>query len=91
MNLDLLTTDALEGKRSFQKLVEHNLDDARKQHGPIKSMHEGLAILLEEFEEFKQEVFKKNVDKNAILKEVAQLAAMCQRFAEDVLKTKGEK
>jgi len=87
MNLDLLAKDTLEGKRSYQKFVEHTLDDARKQHPVMQSYHEGLAVIMEEFEEFKAEVFRKVIDKKAVLKELASISAMCQRFAEDVLKT----
>ena len=88
MNLDMLAKETLEGRRSFKKLVEHNLDDARKQHPPMHSFHEGLCVIWEEFEELKQEVFKKNIDKQAMLKELSQIAACCHRFAEDCLKTR---
>jgi uncharacterized Zn finger protein len=88
MNLDILAKETLEGRRSYKKFVEHTLSDARKQHGDMKSFHEGLAVILEEFEEFKQEVFRKVIDKEAILMELASVSAMCQRFAEDLLRTK---
>ena len=90
MNLELLAKDTLEGKRTYQKFVEHTLSDARKDHGPMKSFHEGFAIIMEEFEEFKQEVFRKNINKEAMLIELASVSAMCQRFAGDLLKTKEE-
>lgn len=88
MNLDYLAKDTLEGKRSFQKFVEHTLEDVRKQDPSIRSFHEGLAIMLEKFEEFKHEVFKKNVDKVEMLKQLASVAACCQRLSEDMLKTR---
>jgi hypothetical protein len=88
MNLDILAKETLEGRRSYRKFVEHTLSDARKQHGDMKSFHEGFAVIMEEFEEFKQEVFRKVVDKEAMLKELASISAMCQRFAEDCLRTR---
>jgi hypothetical protein len=90
MNLNMLAKDTLEGKRSFQKFVEHTLDESRKQFPTIKSLHEGLAVLLENFEGFKSEVFKKLIDKENILalKELAQISACCQRISEDVLKVR---
>lgn len=88
MNLDLLAKDTLAGHRTYQKFVEHTLSEAKKNHSPMNSFHEGLAVIWEEFEEFKQEVFRKEVNKESLLIELASVSAMCQRFAEDVLKTK---
>jgi DNA-directed RNA polymerase subunit N (RpoN/RPB10) len=88
MNLDMLAKDTLEGRRSFQKFVEHTSDEVKKQFPTIKSLHEGLAFLLENFEEFKKEVFKKTVDKETVLKNLALISSCCQRLSEDVLKTK---
>ncbi len=52
----------------------------------MNSPHEGLAIILEEFEELKEEVWKKqkNHNKHAMRKEAAQIAAMAVRFMVDV-------
>jgi len=88
MNLELLARETLEGRRSYTKFVENTLSEARKTHAPIKSHLEGFAIIYEEFKEFEAEVLKKNIDKTALFLELTSIAAMCQRFAEDVLKTK---
>lgn len=87
MNLELLAKQTLEGKRTYTKFLQDTLIQARKEHPVFPSYHHGFAVMMEEFEEFKQEVFKKNVDKTALLLELASIGAMCQRFAEDLLKT----
>jgi len=72
----------------FAARVERELASARSLHPkPIASLHEGFAVMLEEFEEFKAEVFKKASSRkmDLILHELIQAAAMCQRTAEDVL------
>lgn len=53
---------------------------------PFKSPHEGIAIILEEFEELKEEVFKKVdlKDFQLMYKEATHLAAMALRFMIDV-------
>jgi hypothetical protein len=60
---------------------------ARNKHPVIASLHEGYAIILEELDEFKAEVWKRMEKRDAhnMLKELIQVAAMCQRTAEDVL------
>jgi hypothetical protein len=85
MNLDVIVDEVLAKKREFSKLVEYSLHDARQQHPRIHSRHEGLAVIWEEFEELKQEIFKKEVDPHAIMSELSQISAMCQRVAEDCL------
>jgi len=88
MNLDQIVTDVLNKKRIFPELVKFELHNARQKHARMYSPHEGLAIIWEEFEELKQEVFKQKNDPNATIRELASIAAMCQRFAEDCLKAK---
>lgn len=69
----------------FPALVAAELGSARQSH-PEKfhSAHEGLSILQEEFEELKAEVYIKIRSKEKICEELVQLAAMCQRFYEDL-------
>ena len=57
-----------------------------KGHPPQNSAHESYAVLLEEVEEFWEEVRKKREDRDreAMLKELVQIAAMSQRAAEDL-------
>jgi hypothetical protein len=89
MSLNAIIVETLNGKRSFEELVRYTLHDARRQHpGSMASGHEGLAVILEEYKEFEIEVFKKNRDNIKVLEELSSIAAMCQRFSEDVLKTK---
>jgi hypothetical protein len=77
--------EVLAGKKSFSELVAEELQNARFQHGPMRSPHEGLAVLREEYVEFEQEVFRKEFSKQRALEELASVAAMCHRLAEDVL------
>lgn len=75
----------LEGG-DFLTLIRDELQSARKKHTkPIHSVTEGLAVIWEEFEEFKQEVFKQNHNHSKIdqLRELVQVAAMCMRTVED--------
>ena len=67
----------------FERLVSRELARARSKHpAPIHSWHEGFAVLLEEVDEVKQEVFHGR-NPNGLLAELIQVAAMCQRMAED--------
>jgi hypothetical protein len=52
----------------------------------MNSAHEAWAVILEELEEFRLEVFKRRErrDCKAMLQELIQTAAMCQRAAEDL-------
>lgn len=68
---------------SFAALVAAEISKARGQHRNIQTIHEGYAVLLEEVDEVWDEVKRRNVAPEALLKEVVQVAAMCQRFAED--------
>ena len=53
---------------------------------PMVSPHEGLAIILEEYTELQEEVFKQHDvrDKEAMRKEAKQVAAMALRFMVDL-------
>ena len=65
--------------------VARELATAREKHPtPIRSAHEGFAVLLEEVSELQAEVFKRKRDMPAILSELIQVAAMSQRMAEDL-------
>lgn len=71
----------------FASMVLLELNRARALHGNLRSAHEGYAVILEELEEFKAEVFKRRQDRDVeqMVNELVQTAAMCQRLAEDVL------
>jgi hypothetical protein len=70
--------------------VDKELLRARMMHGPMASAHEGYAVILEELDEIKQEVFwGKTAGKyDRLYKELVQCAAMCARLAEDVCEGK---
>ncbi len=70
----------------FADLVKDELAKARNNHPPLNSAHEALAVIWEEFEEFKEEVFRRETARipEAMLLELVQTAAMCQRAAEDL-------
>lgn len=69
--------------KMFTAAVRKELKRARNKHPtPIHSKHEGFAVLLEEVEEVKQEVFHGD-DNQSLWAELIQVAAMAQRMAED--------
>ena len=78
----------------FTEMVRLELLSARVTHpAKFSSLHEAHSVLLEEVEEFWDEV-KKKADKrdySNMLKELVQIATLCQRTAEDLLKVVGEK
>lgn len=73
----------------FADRVSSELLTAREGHPTINSLHEGYAVILEELDEFKAEVWKKSYQRNPlrIFEELVQIAAMAQRVAEDVVMT----
>jgi NTP pyrophosphatase (non-canonical NTP hydrolase) len=72
---------------NFNKLVTEELKRARKMHGPVNSIHEGYAVILEELDEVWDEVKKKTKERdlNHLFKELIQVSAMAQKMAEDVV------
>jgi len=72
---------------NFQELVSKKLKSARKKHArQISSPHDAYANILEELDEVKLEVWKKTKKRNLkkLLAELVDVAAMCQRSAEDL-------
>jgi hypothetical protein len=72
---------------TFPARVKVELAAARLQHPqPFNSAHEGYSIVLEELEEFWEEVRKRKSERNPelMLMELLQLGAMAQRCAEDL-------
>ncbi len=63
---------------------------ATSQYGPFSSAHEGFAVLLEEVDELKAEVWKspKKRDIKAMRAEAIQVAAMAIRFISDCAEEK---
>ena len=67
--------------------VVREFRNAQGKFPPFNSAHEGYAVLLEEVEELKAEVFKGGSqprDMTAMRKEAIQVAAMALRFLNDV-------
>lgn len=57
---------------------------AAGKHPRFNSAHEGFAVILEEVDELKAEVWKRDHDRDAMRKEAVQVAAMALRFLTDV-------
>jgi hypothetical protein len=71
----------------FAELVSDELTHARQYHPhPINSFHEGYGVIYEELCEFWAEVMRKRAERDPakLLAELVQVAAMCQRTAEDM-------
>jgi hypothetical protein len=70
----------------FLAIVLTEVQRARSLHAPLNSPHEAYAVILEELDEFKAEVWKKRAarDPRAMREELIQIAAMCARAAEDL-------
>lgn len=71
----------------FNDLVNKELTNVRKKHGPQRNCHEGYAILLEEVDELWEEVRKKQKlrDPKRLLAELVQIGSCAQKMAEDVV------
>jgi hypothetical protein len=77
-------------EQSLINEVEKELSRARSLFKPIHSPHEALGVVMEEFEEFKDEVYAFNLGKGrdtrpAMRKELIQLACMSLRTVLDAL------
>jgi hypothetical protein len=69
--------------------VADELTRATSLFNPLRGPHEALGVIEEEFDEFKQEVYKFNLGKGRdtrpeMRKELIQLAAMALRAVHDV-------
>lgn len=68
---------------NLAKEIRDEYTRARQKFPKFRSYHEGLAVLWEEFEELKAEVFLKDFDVEAIRKEAIQVAAMALAMCVD--------
>ena len=66
--------------------VALELSRAEKLHPKMHSLHEAFAVILEEVDEFKAEVWKKDSERDGdkIRAELIQIAAMAWRAARDM-------
>lgn len=64
--------------------IENEYLMARERFPRFASGHEALAVLMEEFEELKVEVFKRNPRPERLREEAIQVAAMGLRFVMEV-------
>lgn len=66
--------------------IDHEVDRAVAKHGHYNSPHEAYGVLLEEVDEFFDEVRKQKADvsKENMRKELTQIAAVCVRAIHDL-------
>lgn len=70
--------------QKWTEVVEYALAFARNKHPePFHSVYEGFGVLEKESHQLRQAIFEKR-DSQDILVELASVAAMCQRIAEDI-------
>ncbi len=69
---------------TFPELVANELDRARSLHDDWPSMEHGFTVIMKELLEVLDEMRKRAPNNSFILAEVSQVAACCQRFAEDL-------
>lgn len=73
-----------ENQAEFMRLVLEESSSAARAHDPYHSAHEAYGVLLEEVDEFWEEVRKKREqrDKCRMLTELVQIASVCMRTAQ---------
>lgn len=71
----------------FLRDVAAELIKARESHAPINSAHEAYGVILEEVDEFWEEVRLKRAERSGarMYAELVQIAAMAARTASDVI------
>lgn len=75
--------DKLNRPDLFEEM-EVIIEKAYKKHGDMNSFHEAYAVILEELDEFWDEVKKKQPDKANSRTELLQIAAMCIKTIESL-------
>ena len=71
-----------ERRASFFRAIEAELERAYKKHGDDQwDRHQFYGITLEEFDEVFDDI-RSNAPQDQLMAEVAQVAAMCFRYAE---------
>lgn len=62
----------------FNKQMDDELNRAVSIHGGFNSLHEGIAVIREEYLELEAEIFKKKPEAERVKSEALQVAAMCK-------------
>lgn len=83
--LDIIQLTAEEAEILFDFVVE--LREAQKTHPAFPTLHHGLAVIEEELEELRREVFNRNPDASRCRKEALQVMTMGFRFILDLIST----
>ncbi len=67
-------------------LIVREFSQATATNGAFASAHEGYAVILEELDELKAEVWKKRRERDPenLIKEAVQVGAMAMRFLVDI-------
>lgn len=73
-----------EARDTVCDAVDAALQAAVRKHRGIYSAHEGYAVILEELDEVKAEVWKSSLNRAALYKELQHVAAMAIRTAIDL-------
>ena len=73
----------MQREKEITELILSELEEANKKFPPFKSLHEAYAVILEEMDEFWDEVKKKYPDYNNMSNELIQIAAMCIKTIEN--------
>ena len=73
----------MDGLQAVNEVVSE-FRRASNLHPKFNSAHEGYAVILEEVDELKAEVWKRHHDPELMRKEAVQVAAMALRFLVDV-------
>lgn len=79
-----IKTEAVQRIAFAIEACQRELIRAKELHADMHSAHEGYAVILEELDELKAEVWKKNKDVNIMREEALHVAATALRFIVDV-------
>lgn len=82
-----LASDTRTGRSALGSIADELARARRSHRGSFASAHEGFAVLLEEVEELKAEVFKGGTQKRSLSRmrqEATQVGAMAARFLVDL-------
>lgn len=71
-------------KKTFGELIKQERESLDDYYLGEISPHTALGLLIEEFEEVKDELLAKNIIKPDLRKECSQLAAICSRIVDDI-------